>query len=76
MKKYIRSSTTKNLDTIAKKTKRIKSTDRSTWISLYYSISDKAAYTEDGVGRYFVTNLINENSPKDIQDAISRWLSM
>ena len=62
----------KGLKAIAKKSQNI--TSRQTWMPLYYSISEQKAYTTDGNGRQFVTYLINPNTEKDIENAITRWL--
>ena len=43
---------------------------------IYYSIREKAVYTKDGDGRYFVTELLRENTAEEIKRAINRWLAM
>lgn len=63
----------KGLKTVAKATKGI---DWDSRIPLYYSIEKQTAYTKEGEGRDFVTWLINENTEKDIEKAVNRWLSM
>lgn len=45
-------------------------------VSLYYDLDKKTVYTQSGEGRYFVTWLINENTPADIQKVVERWLAM
>lgn len=63
----------KNLKMISDRTQTI---TPQTPIPLYYSIEKKEAYTNPGSGRFHVTNLINPNSPEDIQEVIERWLRM
>lgn len=43
---------------------------------IYYSIKENAVYTEDGDGRYYVTDLIRKNTEAEIVRAIKRWLAM
>lgn len=66
----------KNLKRISELTKNIVQKDRYTWVKLYYSIEDKAVYDRPGDGRFYVTDLISENTPKDVQDAVEWWLRM
>lgn len=63
----------KNLKAIANATKGISYRTR---IPLYYSIEDDAVYKEEGSGRYYVTDLISENTEADIKEAVDRWLHM
>ena len=46
------------------------------WLPLYYSITQQKAFTEDGEGRSLVTYLIRENTEKEIENAVVRWLNM
>ena len=64
------------LKAIARKTQNINFKDKSTWIPLYYSITEKKAYTTEGQGRYFMTNLINPQTEKDIEETIVYCLNM
>ena len=66
----------KGLKAIAKATQKINFKDRSTWIPLYYSIREDKAYTTDGDGRYFMTNLINPQTEEDIREAIEYGLNV
>lgn len=66
----------KNLKRIAELTKQIDQKDRCTWVKLYYSIEKQAVYDRPGDGRLYVTDLINVNTPKDVQDAVEWWLRM
>ncbi len=43
---------------------------------IYYSIAENAVYTEDGEGRYYVTDLIRKNTEAEIMVAVRRWLAM
>ena len=63
----------KNLKAISMKTQVI---DPLHPMPLYYSIRAKEVYTNPGEGRFLVTNLINPNSPEDIEKTVNRWLSM
>ena len=58
---------------ISKESQKITCKDRSTWIPIYYSIKEDQLFTADGPGRYFVCNLINPNTEKDIADAVDAW---
>ena len=63
----------KGLKKVGNATKRTTSTNRASWVSLYYSISEDTVYTEAGNGRYFVTDLINPNTTNEIQEAVENW---
>ncbi len=43
---------------------------------IYYSYKDQAAYTEEGSGRFYVTDLIRENSEEEIERTIRWWMSL
>lgn len=43
---------------------------------IYYSIKEDAVYTEDGDGRYYVTDLIRKNTEAEIVRAVRRWMAM
>ena len=50
---------------------------RSAWgVKLYYSLEENAVYTEDGKGRWYVTEFIRKNTPEEIEQAVNRMLSM
>ena len=66
----------KNLKRIAELTKSIVQKDRSTWVNLYYSIEKHTVYDRPGDGRLYVCDLINVNTPKDVQEAVEDWLKM
>lgn len=66
----------KNLDRIAKLTHGIVQKDRSTWVKLYYSIEKRTVYDRPGEGRFYVTDLINVHTPKDVQETVEDWLKM
>lgn len=65
----------KNTQTVANKTKNIKSTDRSTWIPLFYSFATDTVYTVPGNDRFHVTDLINPNTKEDIEQTVARFIS-
>lgn len=58
---------------ISEMTKSIIQGDRSTWLSLFYSVSKDTVYTTKGDGRYHVTDLISYNTPTDIEITVERW---
>lgn len=66
----------KNLDRIAELSKRINQKDKTTWIKLYYNIEKKAVYDRPGKDRFFVCDLIRDNSPEDIKEAVNFWLKL
>jgi len=43
---------------------------------LYYSVKENAVYTTGGSGRYYLTDLIRENTPKEIVAAVHKYMSM
>ena len=60
----------KGLKKLSKMTESIIQKDRSTWIPLYYSIREDTVFASEGEGRFFITTLINKNSPKDIEETV------
>ena len=66
----------KNLEKIARLTQNINQKDRSTWVKLYYSIEKHTVYDRPGDGRFFVCDLISENKPEDVQEAVDFWLKL
>ena len=63
----------KGLKAIANKTKDLSGYPFRR-LPLYYNISSATAYTEEGKDRFFIGYLINENTPKDIEEYIRRVL--
>ena len=43
---------------------------------LYFSIKEDKVYTEPGDDRFFITYLINPNTPKDIEETVKHILSL
>lgn len=41
---------------------------------LYYSIRENAVFTTEGEGRYFLTELIRENTPEEIQKTVYKFM--
>lgn len=64
----------KNLKKVAEETKKI--TGWSNRIPLFYDIEKDAVYTKSGTNRYHITDLIRENTPKDIKDAVNRYMAL
>jgi len=60
----------KGLKKISDKTQNTKSNDRSTWVALYYSYTTDTVYDKPGDGRHKITDLINPNTPQDIQETV------
>lgn len=66
----------KGLKTVAKKTQNAIYNNRSTWVSLFYNISEDKVYTAAGDGRFYMTDLINPCTEKDVEKAVYEMLSM
>lgn len=64
----------KGLKTIVKQSKSIITRDRSTWMPLYYSITDDTVSTTEKPGYILITRLISENSEADIKAIINQFL--
>lgn len=43
---------------------------------LYYSFSEDAVYTLKAKGRFYVTDLIRENTEDEIKAVVLRWMSL
>lgn len=51
--------------------------DQSAWgVKLYYSLNENAVYTEDAVGRWYITEFLRKNTEDEIVSVVNRWLSM
>lgn len=61
------------LKEVAKASKKIRQADPNTWLDVYFSFENYRAYTTGGEDRFFVTKLIRENTPEEIEEAIERW---
>ncbi len=66
----------KGLKTLSEKSKKIVTRDRASWVKLFYSPLEDKVYDTEGEGRFFLTNLINENSPKDIEEAVKKMMAL
>lgn len=66
----------KNVNELSEMTQNINSRDRSTWITLYYSIQDDAVYSSPKKGAFKVTELINPNTEKEIVGTVKWWMSL
>lgn len=53
-----------------------KATASGRTVPLYYSIKEDKVYTEEGNGRFFLTNLINKNTEKDIEKTVHYMMSL
>lgn len=61
------------LEEAAKKSKKIRQTNTNSWLPIYFSFKTNTVYTEEGQDRFFVTKLIRENTPKEIEEAVENW---
>ena len=51
--------------------------EQSAWgVKLYYSLSENAVYTQNGTGRWYVTEFLRKNTEEEIVNAVNRMLSM
>lgn len=64
------------LKEVAKASKKIRQEDPSTWVIVYFSFKDNRAYTTGGEDRFYVTKLIRENTPNEVEQAIRRWMAL
>ena len=66
----------KNIEKVSEMSKNIVTRDRSTWLPLFYSFGENAVYTIPGNDRFHVTDLINPNTPEDIENAVERFKNL
>lgn len=66
----------KGLSAVAKATKNTSSSNRASWVKLYYSFDTDTVYTKAGEERFYVTDLINPQDGNDVRKAVERWLAM
>ena len=66
----------KNVKALSEKTQKIRCKDRSTWITLYYSVKEDAVYSDPGEGRFKMCDLINPNTEQDIIESVHYFLNM
>ena len=59
----------KNLDVVARESSKGVT-------PLFYGIREDAVYTEDGEGRFYLTDLIRENTEDEIKRTVRRFMSM
>ena len=45
-------------------------------VKLYYSLNENAVYTEDAIGRWYITEFLRKNTEEEIVSVVNRWLSM
>ena len=64
------------LKEVAKASKKIRQADPNTWLPVYFCFENNRAYTTDGEERFFVTKLIRENTPDEVELAIRRWMAL
>ena len=56
--------------------KRIAELSKIQIVPLYYSFEKDTVYDKPGDGRFYVTDLIRDNEPQDIVDAVNRWKTL
>ena len=56
--------------------KQVSNLSKTGKVSLYYSFASDTVYTEPGEGRCHVTELINENTPQDIENFVNFWKNL
>jgi len=66
----------KGLKTVAKATQNIIQKDKSTWVPLYYNVSEDKVYMKPGDRRYLLTTLINVCTEKDIEESVHYFMNM
>lgn len=66
----------KNVKRLSQLTQKINYRDRSTWVTLYYSVAKDAVYSEPGEGRFKMCDLINPNTEKDIIESVHYFMNM
>ena len=59
-----------------KNVKAVSNRSRQGITPLYYSVKEDAVYTEDGDGRYYLTDLIRENTEQEIIETVRKYMSM
>lgn len=59
-----------------KNVKEVAERSKSGTTPLYYSIREDAVYTTEGDGRYYLTDLIRENSEDEIVRTVRRFMSL
>ncbi len=59
----------KNLKKLSKMSKKGK-------VSLYYSSREKAVFDAPGEGRFYLTDLIRENTPEEIRKTVDFMMAM
>ncbi len=47
---------------------------RNIWLPLYYSDEKDTVYTKEGKGRELVTHIINEVTPAEVREMVTKWL--
>ena len=64
------------LKEVSKKSQNIKSSHWCDWMPIYYSIDKDRVYTQDGEGRFHITDLIRPCTPEEIEKAVKRCMAM
>ena len=67
----------KGLKAVSDATQKIIQKDKSTWVPLYYNVTEQAVYMKEGEGRVLLTHFINPVTPKEVEetvlDMMRRW---
>lgn len=56
--------------------KKLSNLSKTKRVSLYYDIKNDTVFSEPGNGRFYLTDLINYNSPKDIEKTVERMMNL
>lgn len=56
--------------------KRLSEKSKTGRVKLFYSPKNKAVYDKPGNGRYFLTELIRENTPEEIEKTVKYFMAM
>ena len=70
------SRTMTGLTEVAKASKKIRQEDPRTWLNIYFDFKEYNVTTIETDDRFFVTSLIRENTPEEIEEAIREWMAL
>ena len=56
--------------------KKISELSKRKKVALYYSPKDDAVFEKPGPGRFYLTDLIRENTPKEIEETVRFFMAL
>lgn len=59
-----------------KNLKKISEISKSKTVSVFYSPKEDAVYNKPGDGRFYITDLINENTPQQIETMVKFFMAL